>query len=167
MTLKEINPTEFSSKSFDLFSNQWALVTVGTKEKFNMMTIGWGTLGTLWGSPYAIVFVRPSRYTYEFMEKHDTFSITTFTSKYKNILNLCGSKSGRDIDKMEIDGLTPVEKEGTVYFEESEVTLICKKQYFNDLIPERIPTKVEHQYYKGKDYHRVYYGEILRCYIKS
>ena len=116
------------------------------------MTIGWGLLGTLWGKPVAMVYVRPSRYTYEFMEINNTFSITAF------------SKSGREINKMKIDGLTPKEVEKTVFFTEAELVLICKKTYFNDLVPDHIPEESKLTYYNSGDYHRVYYGEILNCY---
>ncbi|MHA1887053.1 MAG: flavin reductase, partial [Promethearchaeota archaeon] len=131
---------------------------------YNMMTIGWGLLGTLWGKPVAMVYVRPSRYTYEFMEINNTFSITAFSKDFRKILNLCGSKSGREINKMKIDGLTPKEVEKTVFFTEAELVLICKKTYFNDLVPDHIPEESKLTYYNSGDYHRVYYGEILNCY---
>lgn len=163
MTLTEINPKLLEEKPFDLFTGQGALLTAGTLEKYNMMTIGWGTLGTLWGKPVATVYVRPSRFTYDFMEKNDTFSITTFGKEFVKILNVCGSKSGRDINKMEIEGLNPAELDNTVYFEEADLAIICKKIYVQDLLPERIPQNSKKTFYSSGDFHRVYYGEILQC----
>ena len=164
MTLQEIKPKKLEEMPFDLFTGQGVLLSSGTLENYNMMTIGWGTLGTLWGKSVAIVYVRPSRFTYEFMEKNETFSISAFGDDFGKILNLCGSKSGREIKKMELEGLSPTESERTVYFQEAKLALICKKIYHHDLLPERIPNKSKNTFYGSGDFHRVYYGEILHCF---
>ncbi len=164
MPLQKTNPDSLKNNPFDLFGKQWALLTAGTITNYNMMTIGWGTLGILWGKPMASVFVRPSRFTYEFFEKNEMFSITAFPASLKKVLNLCGSKSGRVINKMDIPELTPIESDGAVYFKEATLAILCKKQYYADLNPELIPTEVKTHHYSNNDFHRVYYGEIMQCF---
>lgn len=163
MTLTEIDPYQLTENPFNLFGNKWVLLTAGSLEKYNMMTAAWGTIGILWGEPIAIIYVRPSRYTYEFIEKHENFSISAFSSNHKKILNLCGTKSGRNINKMDIPDLTPKFDEKTVYFQESNLVLFCEKIYYHDIIPERIPKKKIQQFYNSGDFHRVYYGKVLKC----
>ena len=164
MTFNEIDPKSITENPFDVFGKKWPLVAAGTQEKYNMMTIGWGTLGILWGQPVAVVFIRPSRYTYEFMEKQDTFSVNVLSEQYKDVLNLCGSKSGREIDKMNLEKLTVESHKGTPFFQQSDLVLICKKWYTQDFQPDTIPPEVIPQYYANGDFHRVYYGKIEMCF---
>ncbi|MHA1521760.1 MAG: flavin reductase family protein [Promethearchaeota archaeon] len=166
MTLQEINPYDLVKNTFDIIRKDF-LLTAGTLEKYNTMTAGWGTLGILWSKAVATVYVRPSRYTYDFMEDNETFSISTFGKDYRKMLNLCGTKSGREINKMELEGLTPLESDDTVYFKEAELVFLCKKVYSHDLIPELIPADSKKSHYGSGDFHRVYYGEILHCYTSD
>ena len=108
--MKEINIREIRKSAVELISDGWGLVTAGTEEKFNTMTVSWGALGEIWGKDAAFVFIRPQRYTFEFIEKEEVFTLAFFSEEYKDALKICGSKSGRDIDKIAATGLTPVHR---------------------------------------------------------
>ncbi len=145
---------------FKLIGSDWMLITAGTKDSFNTMTASWGGLGVLWNKPVSYIFVRPTRYTYEFLENSGTYSISFFNEKYRNALSICGSKSGRDIDKVKEAGLTPVVSEnGIVYFDEAKLVLECTKLYYQDIDPSHfLDPKINELY--NNDYHRMYIGEI-------
>lgn len=143
------------------FDRQWALLTAGTIERFNTMTISWGGLGTLWNMPVATVYVRPSRYTYEFMEENDFFTVSFYPDAFRGDLGVLGSKSGRDGDKVALTGLTPVPLDGGVTFAQAEVTLVCRKLYSQDLLRERLPADVAETFYPDEAPHRLYIGEVV------
>ncbi|NMA65759.1 MAG: flavin reductase family protein [Clostridiaceae bacterium] len=144
------------------------LVTSGTPKNFNMMTASWGGLGVLWGKNVCYIFIRPSRYTYEFIEKNDTFSLSFFNEEWRKALNICGSKSGRDIDKVKETGLTPIAcKNNTVGFEQARMIIECKKLYFQDIEPDNFLDPSIMKNYPKKDFHRVYVGEIINVNIKE
>lgn len=149
------------------FWNDWLLLTSGENEpgKFNPMTVAMGSIGVMWKKPILMVGVRPSRYTYEFMEKYDSFTICKFPAEYKNALTLLGSKSGRDIDKIKESGLTPFAslKVAAPSFAEAELILECKKIYFDDLKSEHSGDLVK-EFYKDREYHRLYIGLIVGVY---
>lgn len=153
---------DFKNDFFKLFNNDWALLTAGTPEKFNTMTVSWGGLGALWSKPVATVYVRPNRYTYEFIEKEDRFTLSFYPTKYKNELMLLGKKSGRNENKVAQAGFTPEFVDGTVTFKEASRTLICKKLYFQDLEASRIPKEALDAYYANDPVHRMYIGEVLK-----
>ena len=117
----------FQVDAFHIFDKQWALVTAGTLEDYNTMTISWGGLGTLWSRPVATVYVKPVRYTYHFLEKNDYFTVSFFPEEYKKDLGILGSKSGRNGDKVALTSLTPIAAEHGVTFTQASATLICKK----------------------------------------
>lgn len=146
---------------FQKFNRQWALVTAGTAEHYNTMTISWGGLGTLWGRPVATVYVRPDRYTYEFMEQSDYFTVSFFPQACRPALTLLGTRSGRDGDKVAQAGLTPLALEQGVTFREAEATLLCRKLYWQDLDPARVPAEVLRQFYADEPLHRMYIGEVV------
>ena len=118
---------EFNTDIFAQYNKKWALLTAGDNDSFNTMTISWGGLGTLWNKPVATTYVRTSRYTHEFLDNNDYFTVSFFPEEYKKQLGVLGSKSGRDMDKIHDSGLTPKSVDGSVTFEEAEVTLLCKK----------------------------------------
>ena len=99
MSFKEINIRQIDQSAVKLINDEWALITAGSEEKWNTMTVSWGGLGELWGRDAAFIFIRPQRYTREFIEKSEFFTLSFFGGKNKKELSLCGSKSGRDIDK--------------------------------------------------------------------
>jgi flavin reductase (DIM6/NTAB) family NADH-FMN oxidoreductase RutF len=159
----EIKPAEIADNPVRLIGQDWMLMTAGTPEHFNMMTASWGSLGELWFKPVCFCFVRPQRYTYEFMEKYDGFTLSFFDEKYKPQLNFCGSRSGREADKVEECGFTPVTAEnGSVYFEEARLVLECRKIYFQDLEPKNFLSDEIMKNYPENDFHRMYIGEITR-----
>jgi flavin reductase (DIM6/NTAB) family NADH-FMN oxidoreductase RutF len=159
----EIDPLDLDESPFRIIGREWMLITAGDREKFNTMTAAWGGFGTLWEQSVAFCFVRPTRYTFGFMEKADTFSLCFFERKFKKALDICGTKSGRDTDKVKDAGITPVwEKENTVYFDEARLVMLCRKIYHQDLLPERFLDPAIHTHYPKKDYHRMYVGRVDR-----
>ncbi|HBR02449.1 MAG TPA: flavin reductase [Ruminiclostridium sp.] len=165
---KQIRPEEMTDNVFSLVGKDWMLITSGTPENYNMMTASWGGMGVLWKKNVCFVFVRPTRYTYEFMEKNDTFSLSFFTEDWRGALNLCGTKSGRDIDKAKETGLVPFAgSHRTTGFEQARMVIECKKLYFNDFDPKNFLDPAIESNYAKKDYHRVYVGEILSVHVKK
>ena len=116
--------------ALNLIGKQWMLVTAGTSESFNTMTASWGGLGWLWNKPVAFVFIRPERYTHGFIEASDCMTLSFYGEEYREALKICGTKSGRDIDKVAATGLTPEELEsGNMTFGEARLTLDCRKLF--------------------------------------
>ena len=165
MTRQSIPIGELLVKPHFLLDIQWLLLTSGDFEKsdFNAMTIGWGSLGTMWGKPFAQVVVRPTRYTYEFLERYDTFTLCAFPKAYREALTLLGTKSGRDGDKLSETGLTPIASKHVAApaFDEAELIFECKKIYWDDLKPALFQDPRIEDKYPEKDYHRIYFGEVL------
>ena len=150
---------------FDLIGKEWMLITAKGRDEagnevVNTMTASWGGFGFLWHRPVAFCFVRPQRYTYRFTEQAERFSLTFFEEKYREALRLCGTKSGRDMDKFEAAGLTPVEIDGVPAVREARLTLICRKLYIDTLKEEGFVDKTVLKNYAAGDYHRVYVVEI-------
>jgi len=117
-------------------------------------------MGVLWNKPVTYIFVRPQRYTYEFLEKNKSYSLSFFDEKYRKALTICGSKSGRDIDKVKEAGLTPVVSDnGIVHFSEAKLVVECSKLYYQDIDPSHFLDKSINELYDN-DYHRMYIGEI-------
>ena len=114
---------------FRKFDKQWALVTAGTPEHYNTMTISWGGLGTLWRRPVATVYVKKNRYTFEFMEQNDYFTVSFYPEEQRRALSLLGSTSGRDGDKVAAAGLTPEFLPQGITFRQAETTLVCRKLF--------------------------------------
>lgn len=161
--------TETSAKELDGFNTfsqigeKWMLITVGNKEKFNTMTASWGMMGILWNKDVATAFVRPQRYTFEFLEKNDYYTLSFFESKYKKQLSYCGRNSGRNVDKIKETGLTPIFDEQAPYFKEASTVFICKKIYGQFISPEGFVDVDLDKNYENKDYHKMYVGEIIKC----
>ncbi len=156
---------ELSLNSFHAWSDQWFLLTAGhfAPGEFNMMTVAWGSLGVMWKKPFAQVVVRPSRHTLTFLELHDSFTLSAFGPGRRDALQVCGSKSGRDIDKVQESGLTPIPSEqvDAPAFNEAQLILECRKIYHDDFKPSHFLSDEIEPCYGGGDYHRVYFGEVL------
>lgn len=153
---------------FSLIGDQWMLVTAGTPDRCNTMTASWGGLGVLWGKPSATIYIRPQRYTYEFIEQSGYFTLAFFGQEHRKSLALCGAKSGRDIDKVKECGFTVLAGEGNApYFAEAELVLVCKKAYWQDLDPSHFLDPDIEKHYEKHDYHRMYIGEIVEAYRKA
>lgn len=150
---------------FNLIGKDWMLISSGSKDSFNMMTAGWGSLGILWGKKVIFCFIRPTRYTYKFVNENDLFTVSFFSSEYKEALNICGRYSGRDVDKVKLSGLTPVEDDEykTVYYDQARLVFICKKIYYQDINPDNFLDESIHNNYPMKDYHRMFVGEIVKA----
>ena len=151
----------FKTDIFSVFDKEWALLTAGGMEDFNTMTISWGGMGTLWGKPVATVYVKPIRYTYEFLEKNEYFTISFFPEEYKNDLLILGTKSGRDMDKLALTGITAKAVASGVGFNEATKTLVCKKIYRQDLDTAYMPAEVVAGAYTTEPPHRMYIGEVV------
>lgn len=158
-----IQPEALTENVFDLIGNRWFLLTAGDRAGgFNPMTVSWGGLGILWGRRVATCYVRPQRYTRAFMEKCGYFTLSVYPEALRGVYDLCGSKSGRDVDKVKEAGLTPVfTPQGAVYFAEAELVFVCKKLYFADFDPANFLDPSIFDSYPERDFHRMYVGEIL------
>ncbi|MDD4415063.1 MAG: flavin reductase family protein [Oscillospiraceae bacterium] len=158
----EINPLELNENVFRQIGRDWMLVTAGNKEQFNTMTASWGGLGVLWNTNVSFIFIRPSRYTYEFIEREKYYSLSFLSDQSRRALQFCGSHSGRDSDKMAETGLTPLFDAQAPYFEQCRLSLICRKMYYQDMDASHfLDTAIAGNYLNG-DYHRVYVGEIVK-----
>lgn len=164
MALKKINIKELSFNPFDYIGTRWMLISAGTEEKWNTMTASWGGVGVMWGKPSATCYIRQSRYTKEFVDKSEYFTLTFLKDGYRDVLNRMGSNSGRDIDKMHDGGLTPVSLEGQPTFAEASLVLICKKRSRSDITLDQMASEVVEKWYADKDYHTMYIGEIIAAY---
>ncbi len=163
--LKEIAPESLRENIFSLIGDQWALITAGTAANCNTMTASWGGLGVLWNKNVATIYIRPQRYTREFVERHDCFTLSFFSEDYREQLKLCGAKSGRDTDKIKECGFTVKTAQcGAPYFEEAELVLACRKLYYSDINPDNFFDPGIERNYSKKDYHRMYIGEIVEAY---
>jgi len=166
---KQIDPLVIGENIIKLISADWMLVTAGNKEKFNTMTANWGGAGYLWNRPVVFVFVRPERYTYQFMERSEEFSLSFFDEKYRPALNICGSKSGRDCDKIAEASLTPLFTElGNPAFSEARLVLECRKLYSDLLSKEAfIDREPVAAHYSGKaGLHKLYISEIRKAWTR-
>ena len=164
---QEINVRELPENAVSLIADRWMLVAAGNEDSYNMMTASWGALGEMWGKDIAVTVIRPTRYTYEFMEKEEYFTVSVFGDELKQqIHSVCGSKSGRDINKAEATGLTPV-FDGGVYFEQAQIVLVCKKIYVDDVKPENFADQSLDQKWYNNDYHRMYVGEIVKVLVQK
>ena len=165
---RETDVQSLKESTFKLLGSDWMLITAGSIESFNTMTAAWGGLGVLWDKNVCYCFIRPQRYTYEFMEKADSFTLSFFEEEYRGMLDFCGVNSGRDTDKVKETGITPAGgKLSTVYFSEARLVFICRKIYFQDLIPDHFLDQSIQKNYPKKDYHRMYIGEIVSCLKKN
>jgi flavin reductase (DIM6/NTAB) family NADH-FMN oxidoreductase RutF len=154
---------QFEVKCVDLWLNKWLALTCGTEEEFNSMTIAWGSIGGMWAKPFVQVVVRPTRYTYEFMEKFNTFTLCAFPEAFKEDLLNIGSKSGRDSDKISETRLHIVKSKvvSAPSFKEADIVIECRKIYWQDMEPMNFLDASLMENYPQKDFHRIYFGEIL------
>lgn len=168
MQLQKINAVDITLLPFQKLDKEWALLSAGDQSKMNAMTVSWGTLGTLWNKPITTVFVRPQRYTREFIEQQNYYSLSFLDIQYKKQLSYLGTVSGRDEDKIQKSGLTASYDSYAPFIEQASLVLICKKLYCDDIKPDNfICTEVKEQHYPLKDFHRFYIGEIVEAYTQQ
>jgi len=164
-SLNEIPIRKLKISAFDLWDTDWLLLTSGDfiKSSYNAMTVAWGSIGNMWNLPIAMVVVRPTRYTYGFINTYPTFSLCGFPKEYRSALNLLGTKSGRDGDKISEAGLTQTasEKIDAPTYKEADLSIECRKIYFHDFNPKQFLDDRIEKHYASKDYHRMIFGEIL------
>lgn len=160
--MKEINVRDIKENPVSLINDGWGLLTAGDESGWNTMTVSWGAIGELWNKDVAIAFVRPQRYTKEFIDGSDYFTLCFFDEEYRKALQLCGTKSGRDIDKAQATGLTPLFQCGTTAFEQAKLVLVCRKIACQDMNPQGFIDKSIENNYRNGDYHTTYVGEIIK-----
>ena len=164
---KKVDPKSLDLNVFSAIGDRWMLITAGTPEQCNTMTASWGGLGILWNLPMAIAYVRPQRYTKKFMDEQEYFTLAFFPQEYRQQLALCGTKSGRDLDKVKECGFTVAAGEGnSPYFEEAELVFVCRKRMVMPMDPAAMPEEVKEKHYTG-DYHDMYWGEIVEVLQKN
>jgi flavin reductase (DIM6/NTAB) family NADH-FMN oxidoreductase RutF len=159
---KDVMPELLKKNPFQAIGKEWMLITAGSKEKVNTMTASWGGLGVMYGKNVAFIVVRPQRYTKEFIDQEDTFSLSFLDKrKYKTVMNYLGTVSGRTEDKIKKSGLTVDFCDDTPYFSEANHVFICKKLYRQPMQGDcLVNEKLDLTYYPEKDYHILYIAEI-------
>ena len=168
MAFKEIAIEDLQLNPFQKISRQWMLITAGDELESNTMTASWGGLGIMWGKNVATAYIRPQRYTKEFVDNNDMFTLSFLPEEKREALNICGRVSGRDVeDKWAEAGLHSYYVDGTTAVEEAEMVLVCKKLYAQEMYPECfIETECDTKWYPQADYHTMYIAEIVKVLVK-
>ena len=178
MDFKTLPITELQLNPVTMIGGQWWLITAGNEASgYNTMTASWGHLGSLWERPgarthqglaTAVVYLRPQRYTKEFMDREDYFTLSVFDGSYKKALTYLGSRSGRDEGKVAATGLTPVFEDSVTYFKQARMVFFCRKLYQAPLLEEGFTDQsLIADNYPKKDFHHMYVGEITRILLKE
>lgn len=166
MSFKEISANELCFNPFTKIGKEWMLITAGDEKGWNTMTASWGFMGVMWGKNVIETVIRPSRYTIEFVEKNELFTVSFFDEEYRKALQFCGSHSGRDCDKAKETGLTPLFTDGTAAFEEASMIFVCRKVYSQDMDTSQLAE--EHRHWYDKDgVHKAFMGEIVKVLVKE
>ena len=173
---KEIDYKDLKINPMTMFGEDWMALTAGNENKgYNSMCIAWGHMGTVWERdshanrlPTVTCFVRPQRYTKDFLDREELFTVSHFPSAMKKTLGYIGSHSGRDGDKIKDAGLTPIFDGGATYFEEADMVFVCRKLYQAPLVESGfVDNGLIDFNYPEKDYHEMYIGEIIKVLIKE
>lgn len=164
----EIGTKDLCMNTFKMIGNDWMLVTAQKDGIVNTMTASWGGLGVMWGKDVCYVVIRPQRYTKEFVDAADTFSLSFFDDSYKSTLAYCGKVSGRNEDKIAKAELTTLYHQDTPYFAQARTVLICKKLFAQPMSPESFlnPSILDH-WYPGNDLHTLYIAEITSVLVQG
>ena len=163
---EKVSFKEIQNIALEKLGTEGALLLVGNKEKHNNMTIGWATSGILWSKPVVISYVKPTRYTYDFCNEFDTFTICYFDNQ-KNILKECGTKSGRDVNKDDLCNLHVVDLDGEIAYEEASLVITARKIYQDDFKKDNfLDMTIYETRYMDDLPHRFYVGEVLNVYKK-
>ena len=168
MSYTTIKAEELNKNVFNMIGNEWMLICAENNDTFNAMTASWGGMGVIWRKNVAFVFVRPQRYTYEFLEKTDKLTLTFFGEEYREALRICGTKSGRECNKIAEAGLTPFSvNDGYTAFKEANIIMECTKMYAGALLEENIVDPAVMNEYKNGDFHKMYVVSIDRILVKN
>ena len=130
------------------------------------MTIGWATFGIIWGLPVLVVLVRPSRYTYQFIEESQVFTVNVPSAQMRDFVSFCGTESGRDVDKLVEVAISPAQEIPSATIDDCPLVYECQVVHWNDVDPDTLAAKVSARAYPRGDYHRLYYGQILGTFAK-
>jgi flavin reductase (DIM6/NTAB) family NADH-FMN oxidoreductase RutF len=161
---------EYASKTIRAFDEGRVLLVSQGKEGLpNVMAIGWGIIGIIWRKPMFLVSVRPSRHTYKLIEETGEFTVNIVPPQLKEVVQYCGTVSGRDHNKFKEKQLTalPSKKVKTPIIKECALHFECRVVYKNDLIPSELEKSIISALYPKGDFHRIYFGEILACQYES
>ena len=150
---------------FTKIGKEWALISAGDKNKCNTMTVSWGGVGVLWGKNVVYIFIRDSRYTKEFIDNGEFFSMSFFEEKYRDALSYCGKESGRNVDdKFKSAGLTPAFRHSIPYPDEANLVLLCRKTAAVPITEDTfIDPQIMPKWYSDNDMHVMYVGEIIEA----
>lgn len=165
--MKEIKHEDFQENAFEMIGKDWLLITAEKDGKVNTMTASWGGVGVLWNKKVAYIFIRPQRYTKEFVDFSDILSVCVLPNSYRKELAYLGNVSGKDEDKISNANLKVQKYENVPYFDEARLTLLCRKLYAQDLKEECFIEKdIIDKWYPEKDYHTMYVVEIEKILSK-
>jgi flavin reductase (DIM6/NTAB) family NADH-FMN oxidoreductase RutF len=156
--------TEFIRETMAALADPGCLLaTQGKDGTLNAMTIGWGTIGILWGRPVFVVLVRPSRHTWNLLEENGDFTVNVPPPELRKAVSVCGSKSRRDYDKFVETGLTPVpsQRVAAPIIGECVIAYECRMIHKNQVVPDALAPAVLKDCYRSGDFHSLYYGQIL------
>ena len=169
MEYRKLQPQQIQGNPFDMLGEQWALVTAGTQQKCNTMTVSWGMMGVMWGKNVVQVVLRPQRYTKEFVDEQGTFTLSFYDAKDKKALGYLGKVSGRVEDKIPKVGFVPKDFDGVPAFEQANLVLVCKTLYTQTVDPKGFEpnTDCDEKWYPNKDYHVMYTAEVTGVYQKE
>ncbi|MCQ2584712.1 MAG: flavin reductase family protein [Treponema sp.] len=166
--MKEISAENLNENPFKLIGKDWMLITAEKENKVNMMTASWGGVGVIWGKNAATIYIRQSRFTKPFIDEGETFSLCVLPENMRDVLNFCGSKSGRDFDKVSETGLSVEHVDSVPYFKESRLVLVCKKLFQQRLDMENAVDKsLTEKFYGSGDFHDMYIAEITKVLIEE
>ncbi len=168
MSFKEVKAEELELNPFEKIGREWLLITAGDGEKSNTMTASWGAMGVMWGKNAVTVYIRPQRYTKEFVDREELFTISVLPESLRKALNYCGTVSGKGINKIKEAGLTPYPVEGTVGIQEADLIMVCRKMYHDVIKPECFDVKEnDEKWYPERDYHMMYIAEVVKVLVKE
>ena len=169
----KIEASDLPDNVIQLIGKEWMLVTAGTKNSYNTMTASWGGIGYIWERPSTFIFIRDTRYTYQFLQREESFTLSFFDEKYRNALRICGTRSGRDTNKIVEPGLSHLETpSGLMSFGEARMIIECKKMFVQELdyanLTEPYKTKVMEESYKNESSkHQMFISEITNIWVKK
>jgi flavin reductase (DIM6/NTAB) family NADH-FMN oxidoreductase RutF len=167
MSFKELKPEELQKNPFQMIGKEWLLVTAEKDGKTNTMTASWGGVGVMWGKDVAFIVLRPQRYTKEFVDAGETFSLSVLDESYRSTYSYLGKVSGREEDKIAKSGLTVCHDASAPYFAEANTVLVCRKLYVQAYEPDCFLAKeLDEKWYPNKDYHTMYIAEIEKVLVK-
>lgn len=168
--MKKIKATEITQNAISLIGAQWMLVTAGTPDAYNTMTANWGGIGFLWNKPVAYIFIRPNRHTYQYIEQQEKLTLSFMDETYRQALKICGTQSGRDIDKMKEAGLSPwITEDGNIAIADADLVIECRKLYSDMIRPENFLDSAPIDTWYGEDdpMHRLYIVEITGVWARN